>query len=146
MFSFSTWFTYVSENDWILAIILLLFGIFTCFAGKEFFSWVIAGLGAILGFLGTMIIMSLFGCLDGETWLVIVTWVSATVVALILGYLLYRTGAYIGAMAICGVGGFFLGELLYDAVFTETDSEVVLFVCILGVIGALIYFAKKNLE
>jgi hypothetical protein len=67
VFSASSWFSYLSEHPYIFVPVLVVLGAAVGAFGRQFFSYTIAGFGAITGFIATLLLFSVTLMLENMT-------------------------------------------------------------------------------
>jgi len=151
VFTATAYLRYVADHPWIIACLLLVFGAITTFRGKEFFNWVVAILCGGLSFMGSMLIFSLLGMADyldpmvddGSLSLTILSFVLSSLIAIVVGYLLYNYADEIGVLALGIIGGIFIGVTLYNTILFWTESFSVLVIVTVLSSAAFAYYAFK---
>lgn len=126
---------YLSENPWLLGIILLIFGGIVTFYGGKFFPWVLASITGGVTFLVILLLASVLGLLvaldkgkkssGGEIALAVLSFVVAAAAGVLAG-LFIKAIRRVGLMLLGATAGFFLGFLLYTFVFAQWVQHVAL--------------------
>jgi len=126
--------SWVSENPWLIAIVLIAFGAVVTLKGSEFLPWVISITGGIVTFLVTLLFASLVGMLDyvdptqtgGNVGLVILAVVLALAFGVLVGFLLKKF-VLIGFTILGFVAGFMGGNLIYNFLLVGWIQSAVLY-------------------
>lgn len=116
-FSATAWIRFVGNNPWIIAILLIIFGLLSTFKGKDFFEITVGILGGGLVFLGAMLLFSFMDWLEylddfeeaEGVGLAIFAFIVAGFLAFVVGYFLSKATWVIGVVTLGLVSGFFLG-------------------------------------
>ena len=150
---------YVMNHPYILASILIGFGIASCFFGGLLFEWVVAGIAGIMVFIIVCMLASALGGFTalqthsslsaGRVIACIFSFVLAIGLGFVAGYFIKKTHK-ISLGILGGIGGFFLAFLLYGLVFAKfiTQSTWMLWVCLavgVGLGAFLVYKLQKEL-
>lgn len=155
--SAGAWIVFLAEYPWILSIILIVFGAVATFRGRKFFDRVIGIIGGGLAFLIAMLFFSAVGMVDyldpslgsGNIWYTLLAFILAAGIAVAVGYLLCKLALTVGILALGLIGGFFLGVLIYNTLFSFASSLWVLygiaFFCAI-VLGFLSYTQGEKIK
>jgi hypothetical protein len=146
-FSTTAWVSFLSDHPYILGGVLLIFGAIVTFYGRKFFQYTIAAVGILLGFLTTMLLFSIMGMLSGlesgkdSLWMTILSFLVAIIVALFLGFVMYKTIKF-GAMLLGAISGGLIGATFYNLAFYAAESFYlfVFTVAFLGIVGAFLAY------
>jgi len=150
--SANAWIDYINNHPWIAAIFLIAFGTIFNFWGRKWFPYVIAIIGGGTTFIAVMVICSAMGMLDyledkerGNVGLVVLSFILAIAAGAGVGAFLYKV-LRIGVMVLGGIGGYFLGTLLYTTVFIWANSLALLisFQIILAIVGAYLGYRFRT--
>lgn len=107
------------ENEWIVGIILLVFGSFIGLVGLKFLRVTAAAVISIGVILTTLIFSSIFGFFDTTLGMVLTICVALTV-AVIFGLLtVFFVWVSMGCIGV--LGGFFAGSFVYEATIMQFD-------------------------
>ena len=137
-------------KPYILAPILLIFGIAVTLVGRRFFAWTIGTLGCAVGFGVTMILFSMFDMLgprggvstsDTSLFMFFLQLVFSLMIGFFVGFIMMRM-LKIGAAILGATGGAFLGMALYQLAFFFFPNFIltVVFAVIFGLAGAILSF------
>ena len=118
--------SYLEENPFVFAIILIVGGFVVAFFGARFLPRVVAAVAGIITFLVVMVICSVCGMLsyidpsaaedEGSLVLVILAFVLALGLGVLAGLLMSKFFFY-GFVFLGFIGGYFCGGILYSLVF-----------------------------
>jgi len=134
VFTATAYLRYIADHPWIIALVLIAFGIITTFRGMEFFNWVVSVLTGGIAFTASMLLFSAFGMVDyldpvaaeGSLVMSVLSIVLAIIIAAFVGYFFYNFADEIGVLTIGGIGGFFIGVTLYNTALFWSDNFYVL--------------------
>jgi hypothetical protein len=149
---------YLSNNPWVLGLILIAFGVIVTPFGGKFFPWVLAFITGGVTFLVVLLLASVFGLLialdkgkqasGGEVAVTVLSFLIAAGLGYLAGWFI-KAIRRVGLMILGAVAGFFLGFLLFTFVFSAWAKSVVLLtaLCFLGAVGVgyLVYKYDKLL-
>jgi hypothetical protein len=144
-------------HPWIIAGILIAFGVAACFFGAFLFDWVVAILAGIVGFFVVAMIMDTFGGFNvmkvkqalkaGPIAFALFSFVLAAAAGFLAGFVVKKTARIAKGILGCVVGvfigfliyGLLLGQIFPSAVWLYIATEVVCFIA--G--GILVYRYEK---
>lgn len=148
---------YLNNHPYLIALILLAFGVASTFFGGKLFDWVVASLAGIMTFLVVSMIASAFGGFRlleahsaftfGRFLATLFSFAVAGAAAFAAGWFVKKTSR-IAMGVLGGIGGFFVSFLLYGLLFAKfvTTSTwllwVILFAGVVG--GAFLSFKFKS--
>lgn len=143
VFSATTFSRFFLDRPYILGPLAIVFGLVVAFAGRKFFPWTIAIIGAAIGAGTALLLFSMFDILDSiksvnpqeTTLFVFFQYFVALTTGLFLGFILQKM-LHIGAAILGAFGGFFIGLAVYQFFFFYTESELLL--SALGVLGSVV--------
>lgn len=112
---------FLGSHPWILGVLMILFGGFSCFYGYKFFYIVIGCLTGLVAFLFASILVSLTGAMDGletattgKLVMAVVFMIICIAFGVIVGWFLAKLAEKIGGVFIGLCLGFLLGVSLYN--------------------------------
>jgi len=124
---------FLSRHPWVIAVLMLFFGIFSCFYGYKFFYIIIGCLSGGAAFLFSAVLLSLTGALEGledaETGKLVMATVFMMVciiIGVVVGWLFAKLVDKIGGIFIGVCLGFLLGVSIYNLFFIQTGSIILL--------------------
>lgn len=126
IFSVNSWIAFLMKYPWVIAVLMIVFGAVVTFFGMKFFRYTIAVAAGGATFLVSMLLLSVFGMLDGlskehgSIALAVLGFIIGLGLAVLAGYLLFKLEK-IGATLIAATCGFVLGTTLYNLVFFWTQ-------------------------
>ena len=128
IFSATSWVRFLVRNPWIMGTVAIVMGFIMAYWGRELFPWVIAVVGGGITFLCLMLICSVLGMLTriegnekGSPFLVVLSFLISIAGAVGAGFLFHKL-LIVGAMALGGFAGFFLGATIYNLAFYWAHS------------------------
>ncbi len=138
---------FLGNHPWILAIVMIVFGLFSCLYGYKFFYIIIGTITGGIAFLFSMLLFSLMGLMDGldhgstgKLALAVVLVIVCIVIGAVVGFFIAKLTEKIGGILIGTVLGFFGGVTLYNLLLASTANMWLLLLCaVVGVVvGAFI--------
>lgn len=152
LFEATTFVRFISDNPWVLGIILIVFGSIVTFFGGKFFFYILPTIVGGVVFLAVMLFASIMGLLvaldkgkdssAGELTTTIMSFVVAAALAGLAGFFISKIQR-LGIALVGAVAGFFIGFLLYTFVFSLWLKHVALLVSLCAlfaiVLGLLAY-------
>lgn len=154
VFSLLTYSEFLLARPYVLAPLLLMFGVIVTLVGRRFFAWTIGFIGFLIGFGITMLLFSMlqmFDSIEGpqKTDHVLFDFASILVsltIGLFLGFIQMRM-LKLGASILGAVGSFFIGMTLYQLLLFFTKSYILLMIisisfAILGFILSFRFYDK----
>ena len=156
-FEYAGFVQYIMNHPWLIAAIFVAFGVTSCFFGGYLFDWVVASLAGLMTFVVVAMLASALGgfallegsvkATAGRVFATIFSFLVAGALAFAAGWFVKKTSK-IAMGVLGGIGGFFVGFLLYSLVFGQFVKESVwlLWVCLFaGVIaGSFLAFKLKE--
>lgn len=145
-FSSTAFIAFLSKHPWFLGAFLIVFGAVVTFFGRQFFKYTLAVVGGLVGFLGSMLLFSLMGLLNGlesskaSIALTVIMFLVALALGVLLGFVLFKT-IRAGACVLGGVCGAFGGVTFYQLVLSSVDSFWLLLVLSITAAAAGAYLA-----
>lgn len=157
-FELSGFVQYITSHPWMMAGVLIAFGITSCFFGGLLFDWVVATLAGITGFFITAMIMDSFNGFDvlrvksvpsaGPVILCMFSFLLCIGVALAAGWFVKKTARIAKTVLGCAAG-FMAAVLLYGLLLAQfAQSAILVFLIMLtGTVagGFLVYKFEKNI-
>jgi MFS family permease len=148
---------YLTNHPFIIAAILLAFGVASTFFGGKLFDWVVASLAAIVTFLIVSMLASALGgfrLLESSSAFTFGRFIATLFSFLVAGAAAFAAGWFVKktsriAMGVLGgIGGFFIAFLVYGLVFAKlvTSSTWLLWVFMFAGVagGAFLSFKFKS--
>jgi len=132
---FTSIINFVSENPWVIAVVLLVFGPVLAFFGRKFLPLFLMLIVGFITFCLSMLMCSVLGMLDyidptrtgGNIGFCILAFVLSLALAAGAAFLM-KHFIKLGVYVLGGIAGWFLGSLLYDLIFLEwVQSPYMLF-------------------
>ena len=130
------------ENPWVMGLVMLIGGPLVALFGLKWFPYVSAGIGSVIAFMGTMVLVSVFGWMETTVGLVLCL-ILAVALGVLCGWIMYKTVRI--AVGILGaIGGYFLGTLIYTFLLAAFDWSalwaMITFSVIFAILGGLASF------
>lgn len=133
-FSLTSFVSFLQSHPWIIAVVLIVFGLVVTFAGALFFKYTIAVAAGIVAWLTLMLFFSVIGWLQaldgddkGNVALTVISFLVATALSVFAGWFLFKLER-IGATLLAGAVGFFVGTTIYNLFFFWANNVYVLIV------------------
>lgn len=146
--------SYLTENPWIVGIILIVAGFIMNWWGSKFLPMVVAIFSGAVTFLIVLLLSSIMGLLDyidptqdgGNVGLVVLAFILATIFGGLVGVLMWKF-FLIGFCFMGFFAGYTLGGLLYALVFISFLQSTYFLAFLtfgLGFVGAFLCFKFRN--
>jgi hypothetical protein len=152
-FSLNSFVVFLQAHPWIIAVILIVFGLIVTFVGAKFFKITLAVAVGLVAVLALLLFFSVIGWLDalqgdgkGNVALTVVSFLVSVALAVLAAFLLFKLER-IAATVLAGAVGFFVGTTVYNLAFFWAANVYVLvafdvvFVVLFAVL-AYIYFER----
>lgn len=140
--NFYSFWSFIDKYDWMFAILLIIVGLFECVYGRRAIiatSFIISciAVALILVIIATQFLLGP----DSDSWTYWLVIILAILIGLAIGYLVSKNYKKSLVFIVGGVGGFFLGELLFNLFGNRFGTNLtivhILFI-IVAVVGMII--------
>jgi hypothetical protein len=122
-FSLNSFVVFLQEQPWILAVILIVFGLIVTLVGAKFFRITLAVAVGLVTVLALLLFFSVIGWLDalagegkGNVALTVVSFLVSAALAVLAAWFLFKLEK-IAATILAGAVGFFVGTTVYNLAF-----------------------------
>jgi hypothetical protein len=150
----NSFYTYISENPWVIALFCILVGPIINFFGRKFIPWVIGVVSGSAAFVVCLITFQFIGFLDYFTnstneglSAALISIAMALIIGVAIGYFMMTKFLMIGLCILGGVAGFFAGGIIFNVFMVEWVTSVVALWCTIlffAIIGACLAYYFEN--
>lgn len=139
---------FLTNNSWIMGVILIVFGVIATFFGGKFFPYVLATVGGGMTFLVLLVLASAFNLLTaleskssksaGNIALAVITILACAALGIFVGWFV-KKARRLGGSILGGAAGFFIGVILFNLLLAQWLDYVAALIILsfgLAILGA----------